>query len=98
MEVSFVKQQQQQQYILPDSTTTAIAGGKQVLTVINNPLSTAATVSAGDSNMDPTLTDILMGSENFFLNSNAEEFLSFQKSIPSSIGKKITHIARSSNM
>jgi hypothetical protein len=75
MEISSVGHQ----LILPDSTS-AIVSGKQDLNVLHNPMQ----VSAVTGDMESTLNDLLLGSDNFFLNSAVEEFMTFQKS-----GKKL---------
>jgi len=65
------------QQIYPDSTTTILSGKQQEF----NPA--GLHISADTGGIDPSLTDLLLNSDNFFLGGSTDAFLSDHKHVSS---------------
>ena len=61
------------QLILPDSTTTILSGKQPDFAPAG---ATGLHISADTGGIDPTFTDLLLSSDNFFLNGSTDAFLS----------------------
>ncbi len=79
METTTAKQHQQ---ILPDSTTTILSGKQQQQEFIQAG-NGALHISADTGGLDPSFTDLLLNSDNFFLGGSTDTFLSDHKHVSS---------------